>query len=99
MVASKPELQETVPVGMVDGATTAVTGSVRQLQQCPSVFAVEGITEIVYEPTAPDIADESDGHRCVDGWQGSGRRCRCIATSIVGERRGPASPGSGFRRM
>ncbi|MGC9670072.1 LLM class flavin-dependent oxidoreductase [Planosporangium sp. 12N6] len=38
--------------------TTTVTGSARQLRQRLSAFAEDGITEIVYQPTGPDIAGE-----------------------------------------
>lgn len=38
--------------------TTTVTGSAGQLQQHLSAFAEEGFTEIVYQPTGPDIEGE-----------------------------------------
>jgi 5,10-methylenetetrahydromethanopterin reductase len=54
-------------------ATTTVTGSARQLQQRLSAFAADGITEIVYQPTGPDIPGELEAFINVANTANDGR--------------------------
>jgi 5,10-methylenetetrahydromethanopterin reductase len=53
--------------------TTTVTGTARQLQQRLSAFAEQGITEIVYQPTGPDIAGELEAFINVANTANDGR--------------------------
>jgi ABC-type sugar transport system substrate-binding protein len=54
-------------------ATTTVTGTAPQLQQRLSAYAAEGITEIVYQPTGPDIAGELEAFINVANTANDGR--------------------------